>query len=200
MFGFSSPREDLSLIKSLLVPNLVNKRNIEPTNVRKGDQLTFCPFADIQHLDVKYVCWRSVMSLFGLESVQHHRSQMFLTSEWLNHAAKPQIMKSHSFDDFLRQLRSYNSFDAAYENYVNNLKNWTTTEQAVITLKLSKQPPREVKKHQNLQKKCEKDNWVRSKTFSADIAVKILFQFCKQCQDLNLTTTKTLICQSLVVF
>ena len=96
------------------------------------------------------------MSLFGLESVQRHRNQMFLPYEWLNHSEKPQIMKSHSFDDFLIQLRSFKSFDAAYENYVNKIINWKTTEQAVITLKLSKPPRTEVKKHHNLHKNVKK--------------------------------------------
>ena len=45
VFGFNSAKYDLNLIKSYLLPILVNKRNIEPTVIKKANQffsLEFC--------------------------------------------------------------------------------------------------------------------------------------------------------------
>ena len=58
IFGFNSAKCDLKLIKSYLLPSLVNERNIEPTVIKKANQ--FIPFnfksgsiyLDIQLLDI----------------------------------------------------------------------------------------------------------------------------------------------------
>ena len=51
IFGFNSAKYDLNLIKSYLLPNLVNERNIEPTVIEKANQVIAFKFGDFHLLD-----------------------------------------------------------------------------------------------------------------------------------------------------
>ena len=53
VFGFNSTKYDLDLIKSYLLPILVNERYIEPTVIRKANQFISFKFGDIQLLDIR---------------------------------------------------------------------------------------------------------------------------------------------------
>ena len=50
--GFNSAKYDLNLIKSYLLPILVNERNIEPTVIKKANQFISFNFGDFQLLDI----------------------------------------------------------------------------------------------------------------------------------------------------
>ena len=52
MFGFKSAKNNLNLIKSYLLPILVNKRDIEPTVIKKATQFNSFIIGDLQLLDV----------------------------------------------------------------------------------------------------------------------------------------------------
>ena len=51
-FSFNSSKYDLNLIKSYLLPILVNKRDIEPTVTKKANQFISFKFDDNQQLDI----------------------------------------------------------------------------------------------------------------------------------------------------
>ena len=52
VFGFNSAKYDLNLIKSFLLPILINERDIEPTVIKKANQFISFKFGDIQLLDI----------------------------------------------------------------------------------------------------------------------------------------------------
>ena len=52
VFGFNSAKYDLNLIKSYLIPLLVNERDIEPTVIKKANQFISFEFGDNQVLDI----------------------------------------------------------------------------------------------------------------------------------------------------
>ena len=52
VFGFNSATYKLNLIKSYLLPILVNDRGIEPTVIKKANQLISFKIGDIQLLDI----------------------------------------------------------------------------------------------------------------------------------------------------
>ena len=52
VFGFNSAKYNLNLIKSYLLPILVDERNIEPTVIRKANQFISFIFGDIQLWDI----------------------------------------------------------------------------------------------------------------------------------------------------
>ena len=52
VFGFKSAQYDLNLIKSSLLPLLVNEKDIEPTNIKKVNQFICFQFGDVQLSDI----------------------------------------------------------------------------------------------------------------------------------------------------
>ena len=52
IFGFNSAKYYLNLMKSFLVPILVNEHNVEPTVIKKANQFISFKFGDIQLLDI----------------------------------------------------------------------------------------------------------------------------------------------------
>ena len=52
VFGFNSAKYDINLIKSYLLPILINERDIEPTVIKKANQFISFEFGDIQLLDI----------------------------------------------------------------------------------------------------------------------------------------------------
>ena len=52
VFGSNSAKYDLNLIKSYLLPILINERDIEPTLIKKTNQFISFKFGDIQLLDI----------------------------------------------------------------------------------------------------------------------------------------------------
>ena len=54
IFGFNIAKYNLNLIKSYLLPILVNERNIEPTVIKKANMFVSFSFGDVQLLDFMY--------------------------------------------------------------------------------------------------------------------------------------------------
>ena len=52
VFGFNSAKYDINLIKSYLLPILVNEQQIEPTVIKKANQFVSFKFGDVQLLDI----------------------------------------------------------------------------------------------------------------------------------------------------
>ena len=52
VFGFNSAKYDINLIKSSLLPILINERNMEPIVIKKANQFVSFKFGDVQLLDI----------------------------------------------------------------------------------------------------------------------------------------------------
>ena len=52
VFGFSSAKYDINLVKSYLLPILLNERQIEPAVIKKANQFVSFKFGDVQLLDI----------------------------------------------------------------------------------------------------------------------------------------------------
>ena len=52
VFGINRAKHDINLIKSYLLPILINERNMEPTVIRKANQFVSFNFSDVQLLDI----------------------------------------------------------------------------------------------------------------------------------------------------
>ena len=52
VFGFNSGRYDINLIKSYLIPYLINEKEIEPSVIKKGNDFVSFKFGDVQFLDI----------------------------------------------------------------------------------------------------------------------------------------------------
>ena len=145
VFGFNSAKFDLNLIKSYLLPILVNERNFEPTVIKKANQFISFKFADNQLLDIMNFLEGATSLDSFLKAYKTSETKGFFPYEWFDHPDKMQNPELPPYDAFYSKLRSCNRLETEYTDYVNLLKSGLTTEQAVIKLKLSKPPPTELR-------------------------------------------------------
>ena len=151
IFGFNSAKYDLNLLKFYLFPILVNERNIEPTVIKKTNQVTSFKFGDIQLLDIMDFLGGATSLDSFLKAYKTSEAKRFFPYEWFGHPDKMQNPEFSPHDAFYSKLRSCNLLEAEHADYVNLLKSELTTEQAVIKLKLSKSPPTGIENYQYLQ-------------------------------------------------
>ena len=165
MYGFNSAKYDLKLIKSYLLPILVNERDIEPTVIKKANQFISFKFGDVQLLDI--------INFFGgatsldsiLKAYKVSETKGSFPYEWFDHPDKLQKTKLPPYDAFYRKLRSCNPLEANYTDYVNLLKNGLTTEKTVVQLKLSKPPATGIENYQYLQQIWKQEQMSPFKVF-----------------------------------
>ena len=151
IFGFNSAKYDLNIVKSLLLPFLVNERNIEPSVIKKANQFISFKFSDIQLLDVlNFLGGVTSLDSF-LEAYKTSETKGFFPYDWFDHPDKMQNPDFPPYDAFHSKLRSCNPLETQSTDYVNLLKSGLTTEQAVIKLKLSKPPPTGIENYHYLQ-------------------------------------------------
>ena len=65
VFGFSSAKHDINLMKSYCLPNLINDRNMEITVIKKANQFVSFKFGDVQLLDImNFLCGATSVDSF----------------------------------------------------------------------------------------------------------------------------------------
>ena len=141
IFGFNSAKYDLNVIKSYLLPILVNERNIEPTVNKKANQFIPFKFGDIQVLDILNFLGGDTSLDSFFKAHKPSETKGFFPYKWFDHPDKMQNPELPPFDAFYSKFRSCNLFEIEYTDYLNFLKSGLTTEEVVIKLKLSKPPP-----------------------------------------------------------
>ena len=176
VFCFNSAKCDLNLIKSYLLPILVNERDIGPTVIKKVNQFIWFKFSDSQLLDIMNVLGGATSLDSFLKAYKTSETKRFFHHEWFDHPDKLQNNELPPYDASCSKLRSCNPLEAEYMDYVNLLKSGLTTEQAVVKLKLSKLPPIGVESYQNLQEIWNQDQMGSFKDFCAGITIKMLCQ------------------------
>ena len=140
IFSFKRAKYDFIPIKSYLLPILVFERNIEPTVIKKANQVISFKFGDIQLLDfMNFLGGVTSLDSF-LKAYKISETKGFFPYEWFDHPDKLQNKELPPYDGFYSKLRSCNPLEIDYTDYVNLLKIELTTEQAVIKLKLWKPP------------------------------------------------------------
>ena len=107
MFDFNSAKHDLNPIKSFLLPNLVNERNLEPTVINKTNLFASFEFGDIQLFDfVNFLGGATSLDSF-LKSYKTSETKVFFPNEWFDHPDKCRIQ------NFYRMMLSTVKFAAA---------------------------------------------------------------------------------------
>ena len=165
VFGFNSAKYDLHLIKSYLLPILVNERDIEPTVIKKAYQFISFKFGDIQPLDIMNFLGGATSLDSFLKAYKTSETKGFFPYELFDHADKLQNTEFPTYDAFYSKLRSCNALEAEYTDYVNLLKIGLTTEQAVVKLKLSKPPPTGIENYHYLQEIWKQEQMSSFKDF-----------------------------------
>ena len=108
VFGFNSAKYDLNLIKSYLLPILINERDIEPTVIKKANQFISFNFGDIQLLDIKNFLGRTTSLDSFLKAYKPSDTKRFFPYEWFDHPDKIQNTELPPYGAFYSKLRSSN--------------------------------------------------------------------------------------------
>ena len=165
VFGFNSANYDLNLIKSYLLPILINERDIEPTVIKKANQFISFKFGDIQLLDIMNFLGGATSLDSFLKAYKTSETKEFFPYEWFDLSDKLQNTELPPYDAFYSKHRGCNPLEAEYTDYVNLLKNGLTTEQAIVKLKLSKPPPTGIENYQYPQQVWKQEQMSSFKDF-----------------------------------
>ena len=141
IFRFNSAKYDLNLIKSYLLPIVVNERNIVPIVIKKANKIVSFKFGDILLLYIMNFLGGATGLDSFLKAYKTLETKGFFPYEWFYHPDKMQNTELPRYGAFCSKLRCFNPLEIEYMDYVNLLKTGLTTEQPVIKLKLSKPPP-----------------------------------------------------------
>ena len=138
VFGFNSGKYDINLIKSYLLPIVVNERGFEPTVKNKVNQFVSFKFVDIQLLDIlNFVSGATSLDPF-LKAYRTKETKGFFPYEWFNCPEKLNNKELPPYDSFFSVLRNYNPLEKGYNYFQNLVNNGLTTEQAVAKLRMDK--------------------------------------------------------------
>ena len=100
LFGFNSAKCDLHLIKSYLLPILVNERDIEPTVIKKANQFISFKFVDIQLLDILNFLGGATSLDSFLKAYKTSLTKRFFPYEWFDHPDKMHKTELPPYDSF----------------------------------------------------------------------------------------------------
>ena len=165
VFGFNSAKYDINLIKSYLLPILVNERSIEPIVIKEANRFISFKFGEIQLLGImKFLGGATSLDSF-LKAYKTSETKKFFPYEWFDCPDKLLNPELPPFDAFYSKLRSCKPLENEYTDYVNLLKSGLSTEQAVIKLKLTKPPPTGIENYHHLQQICRQEQMSPFKDF-----------------------------------
>ena len=165
VFGFNSAKYDINLIKSYLLPILINERIMEPTVIKKANQFVSFKFGDVQ--------LRDIMNFFGgstsldsfLKAYKTAETKGFFPYEWFDCPQKMNNSELPPYDAFFSKLRNVNPLEKDYSDYQNLLGSGLKTEKALSKMKLSQPPPSGEENYQYLLDIWNHENMCTSEDF-----------------------------------
>ena len=158
VFGFNSAKYDINLIKSYLLPILVNERDIEPTVIRKANQFVSFKFGDIQLLDIMNFLGGATSLDSFLKAYKTKETKGFFPYEWFDCPEKMNNKELPPYDSFFSILRNSNPLEKDYNYFQNLVNSGLTTEQAVAKLRMDRIPPTGAENYSYLQSVWENNN------------------------------------------
>ena len=84
VFGFNSAKYDINLIKSYLLPILINERNMEPIVIKKANQFVSFKFGDVQFLDIMNFLGGATSLDSFLKAYKTAETKGFFPYEWFD--------------------------------------------------------------------------------------------------------------------
>ena len=110
VFGFSSARYSINLIKSYFLTILVNERDIEPTVIKKANQFVSFKFRDIQLLDLmNFIGGATSLDSF-LKAHKTKETKGFFPNGWFDCPEKMNNKELPPYYSFFSILRNSNPF------------------------------------------------------------------------------------------
>ena len=138
VFRFNSAKYDIDLIKSYLLPILLNERQIEPAVIEKANQFVSFKFGDVQLLDImNFVGGATSLDPF-LKACKTEGTKSFFIYEWLDNPEKLNNKELPPYDSFFSKVRNTNPLEKDYNDFENLTTSGLSSEQAVCKLRLNK--------------------------------------------------------------
>ena len=157
-FGFNIAKNDINLIKSYLLPILVNERDFETTVIKKGNQFVSFKFGDIQLLDIMNFLGGATSLDSFLKAYKTKETKGFFPYEWFDCPEKMNNKELPPYDSFFSILRNSNPLEKDYNNFQNLVNSGLTTEQAVAKLRMDGIPPTGAENYSCLQSVWKNNN------------------------------------------
>ena len=165
VFGFNSAKYDINLIKSYLLPILINERNMEPTVIKKANQFVSFKFGDVQLLDIMNFLGGATSLDSFLKAYKTAETKGFFPYEWFDCPQKMDNSELPPYDAFFSKLRNVNPLEKDYSDYQKLLSSGLKSEQALSKMKLSKPPPSGEENYQYLLDIWNQENMCTFKDF-----------------------------------
>ena len=140
-FGFNSVKHDINLIKSYLLPVLVNDRQSEPTVIKKANQFVSFKFGDVQLLEIlNFPVGGTSLDSF-LRAYRTKETKGFFPYERFDNPETLNNEELPPYDSFFSKLRKINHLEKDYGDFENLNTSELSTVQAVCKLRLKQIPP-----------------------------------------------------------
>ena len=165
VFGFTSAKYDINLIKSYLLPILINERNMEPTVIKKANQFVSFKFGDVQLLDIMNFLGGATSLDSFLKAYKTAETKGFFPYEWFDCPQKMNNSELPPYDAFFSKLRNVDPLEKDYSDYQNLLSSGLKTEESLSKMKLSKPPPSGEENYQFLLHIWNQENMCTFKDF-----------------------------------
>ena len=165
VFGYNSAKYDINLIKSYLLPILINERNIEPIVIKKANQFVSFNFGDVQLLDIMNFLGGATSLDSFLKAYKTAETKGFFPYERFDCPLKMNNSELPLYDAFFSKLRNVNPLEKDYSDYQNLLGSGLKTEEALSKVKLSKRPPSGEENYQYLLDLWNHENMCTFKDF-----------------------------------
>ena len=137
VFGLNSAKYDINLIKSYLLPVLINARNMEPIVIKKANQFASLKIGDVQLLGIMNFLDGATSLESFLKAYITAETKGFFPFEWFDCPQKMNNSELPPYDAFFSKLRNVNPLEENYSEYQSLLSSGLKTEEAPSKMKLS---------------------------------------------------------------
>ena len=158
VFGFNRAKYGINLIKSYLLPILVNERDIEPTVIKKANHFVSFKFGDIQLLDIMIFLGGATSLDSFLKAYKTKETKGFFPYERFICPEKMDNKEFAPFDSFFSNLRNSKPLEKDYNDFQNLVNSGLATEQAVSKLGMDRIPPTGAENYSYLQSVWKDNN------------------------------------------
>ena len=195
VFGFNCAKYHIILIKTYLLPILINERNMEPIVIKKANHIVSFKFGGVQLLDLRNFFGGATSLDSFLKAYKTAETKGFFQYEWFDCPQKMNNSELPPYDAFFSKLRNKNPLEKDYRDYQNLLGSGLKTEEALSKMKLSKPPPSGEENYEYLLDIWNHENMCTFKDFYAGTTTKTLSQHSRQSKKcLPFITRKELTC------
>ena len=165
VFGFNSGRYDLNLIKSYLIPYLINDKEAEPIVIKKANDFISFKFGDIQFLDImKFLGGATSLDSF-LKAYKASETKGFFPYEWFDSPDKLESEELPPYEAFFSKLRNNNPLDKDFKDYQNLKSSGLDEQQALKKLQIRSVPASGWDNYKYLQEIWQKHGMTTFKDF-----------------------------------